>query len=126
VAVFVTKEFGRFRRKAKLSGLELHEAAEQVRRGRWDADLGAGIFKQRIARKGEGKSGGYRTILCFKRGSHMFFIHGFAKSEKENVAQSELHALKRLSKVLLNLSDEQINASLRSRELVKVVENGGG
>jgi hypothetical protein len=126
VAVFVPKEFGRFQRKAKLSGVELHEAAAQVRRGRWDADLGAGIFKQRIARKGGGKSGGYRTILCFKRGSHMFFIHGFAKSEKENVAQSELHALKRLSKVLLNLSDEQINASLRSRELVKVVENGGG
>jgi hypothetical protein len=55
--------------------------------------------------------------------AHVF--HSWVR-EKENVAQSELHALKRLSKVLLNLSDEQINASLRSRELVKVVENGGG
>jgi hypothetical protein len=98
VAVFVTKEFVRFQRKARLSDLDLIEAAERVRRGRWDADLGGGVFKQRIARKGEGKSGGYRTILCFKRGSHVFFIHGFSKNEKQNVSQSELQALKRLSK----------------------------
>jgi hypothetical protein len=48
---------------------------------------------------------------------------GFAKNEKENVSQSELQALKGLSKVLLNLSDEQIEASLRRRELAEVAED---
>jgi len=126
VAVFVTKEFVRFQRKARLSDLDLIEAAERVRKGRWDTDLGGGVFKQRIARKGEGKSGGYRTILCFKRGSHVFFIHGFSKNEKQNVSQSELQALKRLSKVLLNLGDEQIEASLLRRELAQIGENSSG
>jgi hypothetical protein len=55
VVVFVTKEFARFQREAKLSNLELLDAAERVRKGRRDADLGGGVFKQRIARKGEGK-----------------------------------------------------------------------
>ena len=121
--LFVTREFARFQRKAKLSDLNLIEAAERLRRGGWDADLGGGVFKQRIARRGEGKSGGYRTVLCFKRGSHVFFIHGFAKNEKENVSQSELQALKGLSKVLLNLSDEQIEASLRRRKLAELAED---
>jgi hypothetical protein len=65
-------------------------------------------------------------FLCFKRGSHVFFIHGFSKNEKQNVSQSELQALKRLSKVLLNLGDEQIEASLLRRELAQIGENSSG
>ncbi|MCY3994976.1 MAG: type II toxin-antitoxin system RelE/ParE family toxin, partial [Rhodobacter sp.] len=33
-----------------------------------DADLGGGVIKQRIARRGGGRSGGFRTILLFRRG----------------------------------------------------------
>jgi hypothetical protein len=121
----VTKEFARFQRRSKLSAADLIEAAERVLNGRWDADLGGGVFKQRIARKGEGKSGGYRTILCFRRGSHVFFIHGFAKSEKENVSQGELNALKQFSKGLFALSREQITLALRSNELIEVASHGG-
>jgi hypothetical protein len=123
VTVYVTKEFARFQRRSKLSAVELIEAAERVRDGRWDADLGGGVFKQRIARKGEGKSGGYRTILCFKRGSHVFFIHGFAKNEKENVSQRELQGLKQFSSALLALGEEQITLALRNNELTEVASH---
>ena len=46
---------------------------------------GGGVFKQRIAREGGGKSGGFRTIILFKVGGHSFFVEGFAKNEKTNV-----------------------------------------
>jgi hypothetical protein len=120
VRLFATKEFARFQRKAKLSDPQLVEAAERIRNGRWDADLGGGIFKQRIARQGGGKSGGFRTILCFKRGSHVFFIHGFAKNEKQNVSGRELQALQRLAKILLGLTPEEIERSLQLDEIVEV------
>jgi hypothetical protein len=36
--------------------------------GQIDADLGGGVIKQRIARPGEGKSNGYRSIILFRKG----------------------------------------------------------
>ena len=55
------------------------------------------------------------------------FLHSWIlKNEKQNVSQSELQALKRLSKVLLNLGDEQIEASLLRRELAQIGENSSG
>lgn len=67
MTVFVTKEFARFRRKARLSVEKLLDAASEVADGRFDADLGGGVFKQRVARDGGGKSGGFRTIIVFPR-----------------------------------------------------------
>ncbi len=42
--------------------------------------LGGGIVKQRVARPGKGKSGGYRTLILFRRGDRAIFAFGFAKS----------------------------------------------
>lgn len=85
MSVYRTKEFSRFARKAELGNAELLEAAKAVASGQWDADLGGGVFKQRIAREGGGKSGGFRTIILFKVGGHSFFVYGFAKNEKANI-----------------------------------------
>jgi hypothetical protein len=43
----------------KLSGI----AIDRADRGLIDADLGGGLIKQRVARSGQGKTGGYRTIV---------------------------------------------------------------
>lgn len=40
--VLVTKEFGRFARKERLSDMKLLRAAMDVSDGRYDADLGGG------------------------------------------------------------------------------------
>jgi hypothetical protein len=45
-------------------------------------NLGGGVYKQRIARKGQGKSGGFRTIIFFEAHKAAFFILGFAKTYK--------------------------------------------
>jgi hypothetical protein len=54
-------------------------------RGLLDADLGGGVIKQRVARSGGGKSGGFRTLILFRIGSLTFFVHGFAKNEQVNM-----------------------------------------
>lgn len=121
MTVFVTKEFARFARRSRLSADRLLQAATEVMDGRYDADLGGGVFKQRVARDGGGKSGGFRTIVVFKAGDHSFFVHGFAKSDKANVSAKELKALRQLANVLLGFSDEELCTAQRAGELVEVV-----
>jgi hypothetical protein len=103
----------------------LLQAAQDVAAGHYDADLGGGVFKQRVARQGGGKSGGFRTIILFRVGSHSFFAHGFAKSDKANVSAKELKALKRLADVLLGFSEEQLKAAQTAGELNEVENDGG-
>lgn len=124
MTVFVTKEFARFRRKAQLSVDKLLDAASEVVDGRFDVDLGGGVFKQRVARDGGGKSGGFRTIIVFRAGAHSFFVHGFAKNAKANVSAKELQALRQLADVLLGFSAEQVETAVASGELIEVVNDG--
>ena len=125
MSVYVTKEFARFARKTGLAEAKLHQAARDVAAGHYDADLGGGVFKQRVAREGGGKSGGFRTIILFRAGTHSFFAHGFAKSDKANVSAKELKALKRLADVLLGFSEKQLEAAQAAGELIEVENDGG-
>jgi len=52
--------------------------------------LGGGLRKVRIARRGSGKSGGYR-VLHFYRAPDMplFLLTVFAKNEQANISRSE-------------------------------------
>ncbi len=124
MSVFMTKEFARFARKAGMVDAKLLQAAHDVAAGRYDADLGGGVFKQRVARPGAGKSGGFRTIILFRVGSHSFFAHGFAKSDKANLSVKELKALKRLADLLLGFSEGQLKAAQAAGELMEVESHG--
>lgn len=120
MAVLMTKGFARFARKAKLGDSNLAKAAAEVAAGEFDADLGGHVYKQRVAREGEGKSGGFRTIILFKIGGHSFFAHGFAKSDRANINAKELKALKKLAEVFAGLSEGDIRNATEAGELVKV------
>jgi hypothetical protein len=124
MSVYLTKEFSRFARKAGLADAKLVQAAADVVAGRYDADLGGGVFKQCVAREGGGKSGGFRTIILFRIGSHAFFAYGFAKSDKANLSAKELKALKRLANELLGYSGKQIAIAAEVGELIEVSSNG--
>lgn len=88
MSVYLTKEFARFARKAGLADAKLLRAAREVAAGRYDADLGGGVFKQRVAREGGGKSGGFRTIVLFRVGSDSFFCARLCKERQgERFAQ---------------------------------------
>jgi hypothetical protein len=85
-----------------------------------DADLGGGLIKQRIARAGQGKSGGYRTVIAFRRGERAVFFLGFAKNERSNIDNDELEEFRRLAHVYLHLGANKIAALIEDNELMAI------
>ena len=75
----------------------------------------------RVARPGEGKSGGYRTIVFFRSEFRTFFVYGFSKSDRDNIDQGELRAFKKGAKYQLALTEEQIKVWLGNRTLIEVL-----
>lgn len=78
------------------------------------------MLKQRIARPGAGRSGGYRVILVFRAGNRAVFVYGFAKSDRENIDDDELAAFRRLAAELLALSQDLLDALVANGTLVEV------
>jgi hypothetical protein len=74
----------------------LLEAIARAERGLIDADLGGGIIKQRLARRGQGRSGGYRMLIAYRAGERAVFLFGFAKHERENIGPDELLTLREI------------------------------
>lgn len=120
MSVYKTRTCSRFARKAGLEDDALFEAARSVLSGQWDADLGGGVFKQRVARAGRGKSGGFRTLLAFRAGGSCFFVYGFAKNVRANVTKKELQALQAYAALLLGYSDFDRVAAVARGELVEL------
>jgi hypothetical protein len=121
VRIFKTKAFVRFARNAGIADAALCEAIRDAHRGLIAADLGGGVIKQRIARPGQGKSGGFRTIIVFRAGARAFFVHGFAKNEKDNIGKDELVALRKLASELLGYDDRTVARVVAVRTLLEVM-----
>ena len=111
--IFRNARFTRFARKENIDDEELRNIVDELETGQYDADLGGGVFKMRLARYGEGKSGGYRVIVFFKSGERTFYVHGFAKSETANISKKELVRLKKQAKTLFAMTDVQMQTALK-------------
>lgn len=92
--IFKTRLFAKFARRERIPDASLSEAIERAGRGLVDADLGGGVIKQRVARQGQGRSGGYRTLIAYRFDDFAVFLFGFAKSDRDNIADDELDVLK--------------------------------
>ncbi len=77
--IFKNSWFERFARKERIADASLREAVERAESGLVDADLGGGVIKQRVARTGQGKSGGYRTLILFGRETRQYSLLGSPK-----------------------------------------------
>ena len=121
--VFKTKSFARFARRANLRDEALCQAIAHAELGLIDANLGGGVIKQRIARLGQGKSGGFRVVVLYQRGVKAFFVYGFAKSAQANIARDELAALKDLASEMLAYDDSKIDKAIASGPLIEVTCN---
>jgi len=117
---FKTKPFGRFTTREEIEDGALCEAVERAAKGLIGADLGGGVIKQRIARRGQGRSGGFRVIVAFRRGERAFFVHGFAKSDRENLRSRELTALRSLADEMLGLDAAGLEAMLANGTISEV------
>lgn len=122
--VFKNKPFARFARKAGLDDEVLRQAIDAAERGLVDADLGGGVIKQRVARQGGGKSGGFRTIVLFRLGERAFFVHGFAKSDLGNIRADELAAFRMLASHLLAYDDAALATAVDAGALMEIMSDG--
>lgn len=118
--VFITRWFERFVRKQKIGDAQLCEAVARAERGLIDADLGGGLIKQRIARAGRGRSGGYRTVIAYRSAERAVFLFGFAKSERDNIDDDDLADLKDAAALFLNFDDAALQAAVEAEKLKEV------
>jgi hypothetical protein len=120
VRLYKLKAFARFQRREGIADKALSKAVRSAEDGLVDADLGGGLIKQRVARPGRGKSGGFRTIIAYRRGSRAVFLFGFAKSERDNLDDDELATWQRVGRIYLGLDDEGLEAAITADELMEV------
>jgi hypothetical protein len=85
-----------------------------------DADLGGGVIKQRVARSGQGRSGGYRVLIAYRFGDRSVFLYGFAKNERENIEEDELATLREIAAGWLEADDKGLNKAIEKGILQEV------
>jgi len=76
-----------------------------------------------VARPGQGRSGGYRTLILFRRGDRAVFAFGFAKNDLANIAPSELVILKEAASVTLALSLADLDRLVEDGQLIEVSDD---
>ena len=118
--LFKSRWFQRFARKEGITDIGLREAVVRAEKGQIDADLGGEVIKQRIARPGQGKSKGYRTIILFRRGHRAFFVYGFSKSQRANINDDEEAQFKESAKHVLALTERQLAELLNRGDFIEV------
>lgn len=121
--IFKTKALARFARQNDIGNDSLVAAERQAMTGLIDADLGGRIIKQRVARPGEGKRGGFRMLMGFGP-DRAVFLYGFAKNERENISSSELLSLREIAAIFLDASKQQIAQALSDGTLIEVHDDG--
>jgi hypothetical protein len=119
-AIFKTKSFARYARREALDDAALCEAVGRADRGIIDADLGQGVIKQRVARLGQGRSGGFRVILFYRVGEIVLFVDGFAKNEKDNLSDSELNDLRDAANIVFELTQTAVKALVVAGKWIEV------
>lgn len=121
--IYRTKWVGRFARREKIKDGDLADAVSRAGRGLIDADLSGGIIKQRVARAGQGRSGGFRMLLAYQDGHRAVFLYGFAKSERENIANDELQTLREIGAAWLAADARQIARAIEENALQEVADD---
>ncbi|MEN6360121.1 MAG: type II toxin-antitoxin system RelE/ParE family toxin [Smithella sp.] len=118
--LFKTKWFMRYARQERLEDHSLRDAIERAERGLVDADLGGGIIKQRVARTGQGRSGGYRLLIAYRSGKRAVFLYGFAKSERDNIEADELETIKEIGAAWLEAKKARLEYAINEGILREV------
>ena len=121
--IFKNAWFGRFARKENISAEMLWDAVTRAEKDLIDADLGGGVIKQRIARPGESKSKGFRSIVLYRKGDKAFFVFGFPKSGLDNIRVNEEEQFKKAAKLVLALSDDRIDQLIENGQFEEVIKD---
>ncbi len=85
-------------------------------------NLGGGLYKVRTPKVGQGKSGGFRTIVVFKEEDIAIFVYGFSKTDKRNLDKKELKYFKKLSKDLLSIDRQEYKKLEKLGDFISIKE----
>jgi hypothetical protein len=118
--VFKTRYFSRWMRKTELTDSALCSAVAEISQGLIDADLGGGIVKKRVGLAGRGKRGGARTLIATNKGNKWFFVYGFEKNDRANIADDELEALQDIAEQLLARTGRQLDEAVEDGSLQEI------
>lgn len=121
--IFKTKEFARLARKHDVSDADLIGAVRRAEKGLIDAEIGAHLIKQRVARKGEGRSGGFRTILFLKEHDRAVFLHLYEKSRQANLSDHEREFLREIAKHLASLRNPAFEKLVKDRKWKEIAHD---
>ncbi len=121
VRVLKNRGFARAARKEGLTDQTLSAAAAEIESGLIDARLGGSLLKKRIAKGSRGKSGGFRTIVAYRRHDRLVFLYVFGKNERDNITEQERSALAELGDEYMHLAAEQLDALVLKGTLIEVV-----
>lgn len=120
--IFKTKWLARYARRAGITDRSLAEAIARAGRGLVDADLGGGIIKQRIARSGAGRSGGYRMLVAYRAGARAVFLYAFAKNQQDNIGRDELVSLREIGAAWLAADNRGLDRAMDEGILQEVID----
>ena len=59
-------------------------------------------------------------MILFRAGSRAFFVHGFAKNERDNIDANELAALRKFASTLLTYDPDDLSLALANKTLIDV------
>ena len=118
--IFKNTWFTRYAGKENISDDELREMVNQLEAEQAEANLGGNVYKVRIARSGEGKSGGYRVIVLFRSGERTFYVYGFAKSKRDNISEKELRYFKDKAKDYFSMTFAQLDEMVKDGQLIEL------
>lgn len=77
-------------------------------------------MKKRVGLAGRGKRGGARTLIATNKGDRWFFVFGFEKNERANIADDELEALQEVAEHLLGRTGQQLDEAVQDRALKEI------
>jgi hypothetical protein len=118
----ITRFVKKWMQREQVTNAMLLQAIRDLEAGLATANLGSSLFKVRVARKGQGKSGGYRTLIVYRQGDRAIVVYGFKKSAQDNIADDELAFFRELAATLLALSARQIEVAVENAELCEIEE----
>lgn len=120
--IYMLKTFARFARSEGISDEDLAEAVRRAEQGLIDADLGGGLIKQRVARKGQGRSGGYRVMIAFRMESFAVLLFGFAKSAESNLDNRQVNVLRGFAATWLSSDAATIKKAIDQGQLSELAK----
>ena len=113
--IFLNRPFQRFARNEGISDDAVCEAIARAERGLVDADLGGGVIKQRIPRPGEGRSGGFRSVILYQARQRSFFVYGFPKNERENITEDDLRGYREFAAQMLVYDEGLLEQAVKDK-----------